>query len=523
VGKTALIWEIARQSEQRGVEGRIWETTASILIKELTKQTGWQDNLSFLCQELTKTRDMLFIRNLMELFEVGKYEGNDMAIADFLRAYLSRGEITLISECTDEEMALIELRSPNYLTFFQIIRLEEPREELERIILRKVLSIAQSRKMDISEEAIREVIRLNRRFLPYSGMPGKPIRFLESLLITEKKRSAITRQEVIRYFCEESGMPAFIIDPQVPMHAAEVRRRFNSSVFGQERAVDVVVDRITFVKTALTRTGQPIASLLFVGPTGVGKTEMAKVLAEFMFGSRDRLTRFDMSEFSSPYAVMRLIGTGYFSDGLLTSAVRREPFSVILFDEIEKAHSSFNDLLLQILSEGRLTDSQGKLVNFCSAIIIMTSNLGAAAKPADKLEPRADGDRNARPFSQRRPATFPARTIQPHRPDHPLRSPRSTDAAFYRGTRDRTVPAPGGHPFPAPAPGYRRGGARSPRRTRLRRQIRRPPPAAHDPRIAHPAACPGAQRTGSRRPTGGAGPHGRHSTRHIGRRRSAGA
>jgi ATP-dependent Clp protease ATP-binding subunit ClpA len=134
----------------------------------------------------------------------------------------------------------------------------------------------------------------------------------------------------------------------------------------------------------MTRTGKPIASFLFVGPTGVGKTELAKVLAKFMFGRRNRMIRFDMSEFSQPYSVMRLTGIGR-ADGLLTSAVRREPFSVLLFDEIEKADGSFYDLLLQILSEGRLTDGQGKLVNFCSAIIIMTSNIGAANLQSNRI------------------------------------------------------------------------------------------------------------------------------------------
>lgn len=383
VGKTALVWEMARQFDKRKIKGQIWETTASTLIKELTRDTGWQDNLTYLCQELSGGEDILYVRNLMELFEVGKYEGNEVSIADYLRTYLSRGEVTLISECTDEEMAMIELKSPQYLSLFQVVRLEEPKENLEEIILKKVNTIARSRKIAITENAIREVIRLNRRFTPYSGMPGKPIRFLESILVNKpapdsgRPTDAVTSEEVIQHFCEETGMPLFMIEPSVPMNIQGIKMQFNECVFGQERAVDSVVDLLASVKTALTRTGKPIASLLFVGPTGVGKTELAKVLAEFMFGNRERLTRFDMSEFSSPYTVMRLVGTDYFSEGLLTAAIRREPFTVLLFDEIEKAHPSFYDLLLQILGEGRLTDSQGKLVNFCSTIIIMTSNIGA--------------------------------------------------------------------------------------------------------------------------------------------------
>ena len=404
-GKTALIWELVRRRQSLGIEADIWETTASILVKELTGDTGWQNNLSLLVKELTLKGDILYVRNLAELFEVGRYEGNPVSMGEYLRPFLSRGEITLIAECTPEERARIEAKVPNFLAFFQTIHLHEPTgKELEEIILKKTLALAGERRITVEQEAIREIIRLHRRFSPYSGMPGKPIRFLESILLggfdsavspqkKKKKKTSgepeepglLTRSTVLRYFCEESGMPPVMVDPELKMDTAAVRRHFNANVFGQERAVNATVDMLAAVKTALTRTGKPVASFLFVGPTGVGKTEMAKVLAEFMFGSRERLLRFDMSEYSDPWSVFRLTGENYFADGLLTSAVRREPFCVLLFDEIEKADSTFFDLLLQILSEGRLTDSRGKLVNFCSAIIIMTSNLGAADLQTNRI------------------------------------------------------------------------------------------------------------------------------------------
>ncbi|NUO02533.1 MAG: ATP-dependent Clp protease ATP-binding subunit [Saprospiraceae bacterium] len=383
VGKTALVWEMAHQHKKFRIKGRILETTASLMIKELmTEEAGWEYNLPLLCKELATTEDYLFVRNLAELFEVGKYEGNEVSIADYLLPFLSRGEINMISECTEEELAMIELKSPTYVAQFQLIRLEEPpEEELEHIVLGKIKELARLANMSIEDEAIREAIRLHRRFAPYSGMPGKPIRFLEALLPGEKTASTpvhIRRQDVLRRFCEESGMPPFIVDPDIPMDSKAVLAHFNNQVFGQETAVAVLGNVLTGIKTALSKTGKPIASLLFVGPTGVGKTEVAKILAGFMFGGRDRMVRFDMSEFSDYGAVNRLIGTGPGSDGQLTSAVRREPFCVLLFDEIEKADAGFFDLLLQILGEGRLSDGAGSVVNFCSAIIIMTSNIGAA-------------------------------------------------------------------------------------------------------------------------------------------------
>ena len=389
VGKTALIQEMTRIAKQEGIQQAFWETTSSRLIKALTLETGWQDNLVYLCRELKEKGVFLFVNNLMELFEIGQYEGNAVSVAEFLLPFISRGEITIISECTNEERANIELKSPNYLSFFQIIQLEEPApEQAIQIIQQKVKDLSENYQVSLEEEAVLEVIRLNKRYTPYAGVPGKPIRFLENLLLqksgaakTEKadaeKAIQIDKSEVIHYFCQDTGMPAFMVDPTIPMDLDQVNRFFSENVFGQPIAVGSVTNVLATVKSSLSRSGKPIASFLFVGPTGVGKTELAKVLADFMFGSRDRMIRFDMSEYSSAQNVLRLtegIGNG---DGLLTSAVRREPFCVLLFDEIEKAHPDFSDLLLQVLGEGRLTDGRGKMVNFCSTIIIMTSNIGA--------------------------------------------------------------------------------------------------------------------------------------------------
>ena len=381
VGKTALVWEYVFQQRNYKIKGKIWETNAAVLIKELSQNTGWQDNLTSLCKELSLTGDFLFVRNLLELFEVGKYIGNDVSIAEYLLTFISRGEINIITECTEDERAIIELKNSNFLAHFQKINLFEPKENLEEIILQKVNDRAGQLEVKVETEAIKETIRLNKRFTPYSGFPGKPIRFLEGILLNQKSdnssKDLLTRSAVIQTFCEETGMPLMMVDPEIMMDPKIVKADFNKEVFGQQKAIDSVVNMLSTVKTGLSKTGKPIASFLFVGPTGVGKTELAKVLSRFMFGSREKMVRFDMSEYSGGDAVSKLLGSGFYSDGLLTSTVRREPFCVLLFDEIEKANPVFFDLLLQILSEGRLTDSKGKLVNFCSTIIIMTSNIGA--------------------------------------------------------------------------------------------------------------------------------------------------
>ncbi len=388
VGKSALVWEMVRCKQEHQIDKQFWETTASVLIKELTGQTGWENNLNEFCRELNRRGDFLFVRNFLELFEVGQYEGNSLSIGGYLKEFVARGEVNIISECTNEEFAHIELHHPNIAQLFQTIRLQTKDEEAEKMIAFRIDSLVQNKNISIETSAVTETVLLNKRFTPYSGFPGKPIRFLESIILNrneQKQPYKINRSKVIRHFCEETGMPQFIVDPEINIDLQEIRSHFSGNVFGQEPAVDSVVDMIAKVKTAMSSPGKPIASMLFVGPTGVGKTEMAKVMAEFMFGSRDQMIRFDMSEYGHQYAVSRLTGESYYSEGLLTSAALRDPFSVILFDEIEKAHASFYDLLLQLLGEGRLTDSRGRLVNFCSTIIIMTSNIGAQNLQTDRI------------------------------------------------------------------------------------------------------------------------------------------
>ncbi len=391
VGKTAMVKELAFRTDAE--ESSIWITTASTLIKEFAGgDVGWESNLTSLCEELAQTNDYLFITNLKELFEVGQYSGNEVSMAEFLIPFLKKRSIKIISECTTEELAKIELRSPLYLTYFQVVKLETPKKGLEKMIQQKfqVEADTNGQSVKLASTAIAEILRLNQRFSPYSGLPGKPIRFLETMLMNRRnvesdKPVVINRKEVIKRFSEESGLPLFIIDPDIPMDIPKIKGHFNSNVYGQEKAIDIVVDKLASVKTALTRTGKPISSFLFVGPTGVGKTELAKVLSKFMFGHESRMIRFDMSEYAGPYAISRLIGDPGGADGQLTSAVRQNPFCVLLFDEIEKANPAVYDLFLQILGDGRLTDQLGKVVNFCSSIIILTSNIGAAKMQGNRI------------------------------------------------------------------------------------------------------------------------------------------
>lgn len=380
-GKTALVKEFCRIKGQHGLaKNAIWEVSAAQLLHRLTGLGSWEEYLADVCRELRKSGDILYVSNFAELFEVGQYVGNNMSMADYLRDYISRGEITVISECTPEEASRIEMRAPGYLGLLTSITIEElSNAQILEIITEKTNQIATKKDCAVEEDAVQEILRLQQWYTPYSELPGKTIHFLASIVSDKEKREIkiIDKAAIFERFCQETGMPEFMINPEIPLDIAKMKSYFQGNIYGQQEAIDTVANLMVAIKAAVVRRGKPLASLLFVGPTGVGKTEMAKVLAQFMFGNRSKMIRFDMSEYTDIQAIMRLTGDGVGGEGLLTSSVRQDPFSVLLFDELEKVHPSFYDLLLQILGEGRLTDARGRVADFCSTIIIMTSNIGA--------------------------------------------------------------------------------------------------------------------------------------------------
>lgn len=375
VGKTALLHEIIFCKEKIGFEGKIWETTASEMIKELSGGGDWRDGLEDLAKELGRGNDLLYVRSLHELFEVGQSDAKSKSVGEFMRSYLQDGSITLLSECTPAELRRIERRVPGFSALFQVLRLNAPAaEDVPKIVKQKINQTAEKVGVKVKNDAVEEAVRLHRRFMPYTSFPGKPMRFLENLLLSFDGKT-LEKPVVVRAFSDETGIPIFMIDDRKKLDLEEINRDFDRRVFGQKAATREMTRTLAVIKAGLNRRGRPIASFLFVGPTGTGKTELAKAYAEFLFGSVTRMLRFDMSEYQHPFQVMQLIGGR--GGGTLTAGIRRQPFTVILFDEIEKADRSFYDLLLQVLGEGRLTENGGQTVDFCSAVIIMTSNIGA--------------------------------------------------------------------------------------------------------------------------------------------------
>jgi len=390
VGKTAIVRELAARRDSGGLSGwTIRFTSGSRLVAGMCGFGMWQERLDLIRREMVRQQVILHVGSLIELMELGRYENQPQGLAAYLRPAMARGEILVVAECTAEQLSLIERQDVGLLRAFITQTIEEPAPADRLEILHQAAHTGDLQTADLfSKTALHEIERLHRRFGGYSVFPARPLRFLENLrrdwaaTHAGGEQRVISADDVAAAFSRETGLPLWMLDDRVPLHLEDARRWVAARVLGQPEAVDLMVSLLAMLKTQLNREERPLAALLFIGPTGVGKTEMAKTLAEFLFGAGhtpdSRLIRIDMSEYADPLAVQRLIGGTASAEGILTARVREQPFSVVLLDEFEKAHESLFDLLLQVLGEGRLTDAAGRVADFRNSVIIMTSNLGAA-------------------------------------------------------------------------------------------------------------------------------------------------
>lgn len=380
VGKTVLVHELARRRADFGfAHTGFWSTTAARLMSGQSSFGMWQERCQRLCEELAASRGILHVASLPELLEVGKHRRDAQSVATFLRPWIARGSIVVVTECTAPQLAALERQDPQLVAAFTRVPVPEPDAAVVRRILEQVWRSAPGVPAPVPTEALRWLHRLHQRYATYSANPGRAVRFLRHLLSDRAPERRFEVGDVTRAFSSETGLPAVLLDDATPLDLAATRAWFSQRVIGQPDAVGRVLDVLTLTKARLSKPGKPVASLLFIGPTGTGKTELARALATFLFGDANRMVRFDLNEFSDPLAVQRLIGgvAAGGEEGLLTARLREQPFSVLLFDEFEKADASFFDLLLQVLGEGRLTDAAGRVADFCNAVIVMTSNLGA--------------------------------------------------------------------------------------------------------------------------------------------------
>ena len=355
-----------------------------------TKYRGdFEERFKNLLEELYRDRTtILFIDEIHIIAGAGAAEGAIDA-ASILKPMLARGEIQLIGATTPEEYRKTIQKDSALERRFGRVMVEEPTPAAAETILAGLMPrYERYHGVAIPSTAIHAAVELSVRYLPGRYLPDKAIDLLDEAAAARRiaesgsEKKALTPADIARVVSKASGVPAERVGEAERERLAQLEQRLGAEVIGQPRAVASVAAAIRRSRTGLRENNRPIGAMLFLGPTGVGKTQLARTLAKCWFGSEKALLRFDMSEYMERHTVARLIGAppgyvGHDEGGQLTEAVRRRPYSVLLFDEIEKAHSDIQNLLLQILEDGILTDAQGRRADFSNTIILLTSNLGA--------------------------------------------------------------------------------------------------------------------------------------------------
>ena len=397
VGKTAVIHEFVRRRMDRrrasettmhvnsvaDLVGDVWLISPQRLISGMAYLGQWEGRLLAILKESHRKHHTLYFDDLIGLFYSGRTSSSQLSVAHVLKPYLERRDVRVLAEATPEAFRVLQELDRSFADLFQIVRIEEPSEEKNlHTLLGSRRTLERQHDTRFNADVLPTVIDLTRRYVSDAAFPGKAARLLQSLA-AKHKLGEVTRAAALEEFSASSGLSVGFLDDRSELDHAQVIEALSVEVIGQKAAVTACADAVTIAKARLNDSIRPIASFLFLGPTGVGKTQCAKALANYLFGDRERLIRFDMNEFASYYSVARLTGTIDAPEGLLTSAVRRSPFAVLLFDEIEKAHPAVFDLLLGVMGDGRLTDARGQLVDFSNTIIILTSNLGAREAATD--------------------------------------------------------------------------------------------------------------------------------------------
>lgn len=394
VGKTTFVRRLAKRlltwrRAGRVAPRRLFATSADRILAGMIYLGMWQERCLAIAEELHGEDELLYVDRLLDVL---RPQHSGSSIADVLAPSVLEGMLPLVAECTPAELIEARRRAARFVDAFHVIRVDEPRQ---RAMVPVMTTYAERRGVELHPEAVERLVRHLDAFSRHVRFPGKGFALIDWLAQQERKRvdPAGASEAYARY----AGMPLELVADERSATTDELAARLAAGVVGQDEACRRAAGVLARLKAGVSDPERPIGSLLFVGPTGVGKTELAKQLARVLFGSADRLIRVDLSEHMVPGSMARLIqaGPGVTS---LAARVHQQPMSIVLLDELEKAHPEVFDLLLGVLGEGRLTDALGRAVDFRMTIVVMTSNLGVSERAAVGFDarPRDDYERAVR-------------------------------------------------------------------------------------------------------------------------------
>lgn len=376
VGKSAVVNELVHRLANAERPWRVLMVRPSEILSG-TKYLGeWETKVRALMQVCSaQNRVVLYVPNAEQLSMVGRTSNDDTNVATMLAPSIERGELVMLGETTAEGLRTGLGADASLACLFVPVEVPAASEARTRDVLQLV---ALEADVDLPGEVADRVVELSQLFATGAELPGRAVGLLRRVL-EEHPGEEPDPARVLATVQRSTGVPRHLLDDELALELGDVTRFFERRVMGQPEPVATIVDRVALVKAGLTDPSRPHGVFLFVGPTGVGKTELTRALAEYLFGDAARLVRLDMSEYASYDSFNRLLGSRS-SAGTLTEPVRRNPFCVVLLDEIEKAHVNVFDLCLQLFDAGRLTDSTGRTVDFRNTIVVLTSNAGASVR-----------------------------------------------------------------------------------------------------------------------------------------------
>ena len=383
VGKTSFLQLLARRLAGRG--WTIFEAGGADLMAGQQWFGQLEGRIQRTIEEAAVSKKLIwYIPDILQLARSGTHQGQAASILDQILPAIQSGRLLVWTEVSPKNMARLLQFRPALRGLLEVVRLEPQDQQRTAALAQSLVErLACKTRLKFEPGAIEAALSSARQYMGSGNLPGSAIDLIRLTANRASKGASahVEAGDVIATLSQLTGLPIGILDNQERIDLGEIRAYFCARVIGQNEAVSAVVERIAMLKAGLNDPGKPIGVLLFAGSTGTGKTELAKTTAEYLFGSTDRLIRLDMSEFQGAEATTKVIGDGGAggeTDSLI-ARVRKQPFSVVLLDEFEKAHPNIWDLFLQVFDDGRLTDTLGHVADFRHCMIILTTNLGATS------------------------------------------------------------------------------------------------------------------------------------------------